>query len=143
MAEIVDISAFRCRVWDQHGRMEEYVTEASCREEMRSMEQHGQLIPAIGRRVHNDTAFDVEIICGSRRLFVARQLNILLRVELKTLTDHEAVVFLDMENRQRKDWSAYERGRSFARWLGSGIFESQESIADVLGMSASQVSRLL
>jgi ParB/RepB/Spo0J family partition protein len=143
MTEIIQISAFRCRLWDKHGRMEEYITEASYKDELRSMREHGQLVPAVGRRLMSNDTHEVEIICGARRLFIARQLNSLLSVELRQVTDREAVVLLDMENRQRRDWSPYERGMSFSRWLAAGLFESQDDIARTLSISASQVSRLL
>src|ERR1700728_1017132 len=143
MVEIIQVSPFRCRLWDKHGRMEEYISEASCKEEMRSMRERGQLVPAIGRKLTGDEAYEVEIVCGARRMFVARQLNASLSVELRQMTDREAVVLLDIENRQRRDWSPYERGISFSRWLAASLFESQDDIARTLGVSASQVSRLL
>jgi ParB family chromosome partitioning protein len=86
---------------------------------------------------------DVEIICGARRLYAARHLNIDIAIELRDLSDRAGIVLLDIENRQRRDWSAYERGRSFASWLSAGFFESQDDLARSLNISASQVSRLL
>jgi ParB family chromosome partitioning protein len=50
---------------------------------------------------------------------------------------------MDIENRQRKDISPYERGLSYARWLRSGYFKSQDDVARGLKVSSSQVSRLL
>ena len=130
-------------MWEQHGRMEEYITEVSCKDEIQSMQEHGQIVPAIGRRLPSGSTHDVEIICGARRLFAARHLNIEIAVEMRELNDREGIVLFDIENRQRRDWSAYERGRSFAGWLSAGHFESQEVLARSLRISASQVSRLL
>jgi ParB family transcriptional regulator, chromosome partitioning protein len=143
MQEIVIVSPLRCRVWSMHGRMEEYITEASCREEIQSMREHGQLVPAVGRPLRDDSTYEIEVICGTRRLFAARCLNIDLRVEMRELTDREAFVLVDLENRQRRDLSAYERGRHFACWLATEHFKSQDELAKVLRISASQVSRLL
>lgn len=143
MREVIQVNPFRCCVWERHGRMEEYVTESSCKDEMASMRESGQLIPAIGRRVHTDSRYDVEIICGARRLFAARQLNIDLTVEIRDLNEREAAITLDIENNQRRDFSAYERGRTFTRWLASGAFSSQEDLARALKTSSSQVSRLI
>jgi ParB/RepB/Spo0J family partition protein len=140
---IVRVSPFRCRVWSLHDRADEYITEASCREEIASFEKHGQLVPVLGRPLHKDPAHDVELIYGARRLFVARHLNVPLRVELRDMTDREAIIAMDIENRQRKDISPYERGSSYARWLREGLFSSQDDIANALKVSASQVSRLL
>jgi hypothetical protein len=43
----------------------------------------------------------------------------------------------------RTDISPYERGLSYRRWLSSGLFKSQSEIADALGVSEAQISRLL
>jgi ParB family chromosome partitioning protein len=85
----------------------------------------------------------VELIYGARRLFAARHINIPLRVELREVSDQEAIVAMDIENRQRLDLSAYERGISYAQWLREGYFHSQDDISKTLRISASRVSRLL
>ena len=126
-----------------HDRLEAYLTERSCRSEIASFEKHGQLVPALGRRIGNDPRFDVEIICGARRLFVARHLNQPLRVDLREMTDIEAIVAIDIENRQRADVSAYERGLSFVEWIRSGYFGSQREIARTLGLSGGELESRL
>jgi len=140
---IVSISPFRCRPWALHDRMEDYVTEESCKEEIVSFAHHGQLAPALGRPLSGDPDHDVEIIYGARRLFVARHLGVALQVELRSLSDREAIVAMDIENRHRKDLSPYERGRSYLQWLRMKYFNSQDDIAQALKISPSQVSRLL
>jgi ParB family chromosome partitioning protein len=142
-ATAVHVDPFRCRVWELHDRLEDYLTEKSCCEEIESFAKHGQIVAALGRRLKQDPGFDVEIICGARRLFAARHLNRPLLVELRELTDLEALIAMDLENRQRKDVSPYERGISYAKWLRKGFFQSQEELARVVQVSASQVSRLL
>jgi ParB family chromosome partitioning protein len=143
MGPIVSVQPFRCRMWYLHDRLEEHITEANCKSEMVSFAQHGQRVPALGRALVNDNDHDVELIYGARRLFVARQMNLPLLVELREMSDKEALVAMDVENRQRMDISSYERGLSYARWLRLGYFESQEEIARFLSVSTSQVSRLL
>jgi ParB family chromosome partitioning protein len=64
-------------------------------------------------------------------------------VELREITDREAIVAVDVENRQRTDVSPYERGLFFARCLRAGHYKSQEELAADLKISQSQVSRLL
>jgi ParB family chromosome partitioning protein len=143
MRSIVSVNPFRCRVWELHDRLEEHISEESCKAEIQSFLEHGQLVPALGRRLSGDASYDVELIYGARRLFVARHINHSLLVELCEMTDLQAVVAMDTENRQRKDISPYERGLSYARWLRAGYFDSQEAMARTLKVSASQVSRLL
>jgi ParB family chromosome partitioning protein len=140
---IVSVSPFRCRVWSLHDRIEENVTEETCKEEIESFLSYGQRVPALGRPLKNDPDFDVELIYGARRLFVARLTNKPLLVELRDITDQEAIVAMDIENRHRQDISPYERGLSYSRWLAAGFFSSQDDLARKLNTSASQVSRLL
>jgi ParB family transcriptional regulator, chromosome partitioning protein len=143
MGQIIAVNPFRCRMWDLHDRLDQLVSEESCRAEISSFRVHGQLIPALGRALRNDAHHDVELICGARRLFIARHLNIALTVEVRDLSDREAIIARDIENRQRRDVSPYERGMFFTRCLRGGHFSSQEELASVLGISQSQVSRLL
>lgn len=140
---VVSVNPLRCRLWALHDRLEEHLTEEACKEQIESCRMHGQIVPALGRALQGDPEHDVEIIYGARRLFVARHLARPLLVELREMSDREALIAMDIENRQRVDISPYERGLSYHRWLRSGYFKSQGDIARELNVSASQVSRLL
>jgi ParB family chromosome partitioning protein len=140
---IVAVDPFKCRVWNLHDRGANAFDADSCREEIESIRRHGQLIPVLGRPLTDDASHDVELAYGARRLFIARHLEISLRVELREFTDREGLIALDIENRQRCDISPYERGLGFKRWLAAGHFESQEQMAEALSISPAQVSRLL
>lgn len=143
MKSVVAMNPFHCRMWDMHDRMEGQVNEHTCKAEIESVTKHGQLIPVLGRPLHGDPTHKVELVYGARRLFVARHLNATLLVELREMTDREAIIAMDIENRHRADLSPYERGVAYARWLRGGKFSSQDDIARALKISASQVSRLL
>ncbi len=143
MGGVVFADPFRCRPWDLHDRFQQSITKESCRAEIASFSLQGQLVPAVGRPLAGDPDFDIEIICGARRLFVARHLNRPLLVDVRSLSDREAIIAMDIENRQRMDISPYERGLGYLRWLRGGHFRSQEDIADCLQVSTSQVSRLV
>src|SRR5688572_29010510 len=126
MRSVVSVNPFRCTVWKYHERIEELITEAICAVEIESFAQHGQLVPVLGRQLPPNSDYDYELIYGARRLFVARHINKPLLVELRDISDKEAIVAMDMENSQRQEVSPYERGRSYARWLAVGHFDSQE-----------------
>lgn len=134
---------FRCRVWDLSDRIEEYVTEESCRAEIASIERDGQLVPVVGRVSRNDPDFDVEIVCGARRLFIARHLKVPIRVEIRELTDRQAAVAIETENSLRKQTSPYERGLWLAKLLRQGIYRSRDEMARDLGTTPTHVTRLL
>lgn len=143
MESVLAVNPFRCRMWHMHDRLEEHISEGNCSAEIQSFEDHGQLVPVLGRRINDGSDHDIELIYGARRLFVARHINKPLLVEVRDLSDREAIIAMDLENRQRKDISPYERALSYARWLRAGYFESQEDMARILKISQSQVSRYL
>lgn len=143
MQSIIHVSPFRCQMWSLHDRIDTYITEETCRAEIESFMKHGQLVPVLGRALRGDPNYDIELIYGARRLFVARHINKPLKVEVREMSDREALIAMDIENRQRTDISPYERGQSYARWLRSAHFQSQDDIARALKVSSSQVSRLL
>ncbi|HWM68044.1 MAG TPA: ParB/RepB/Spo0J family partition protein [Steroidobacteraceae bacterium] len=143
MKELVSVDPFRCRMWQYHDRLEQDINESSCRTEIDSVFKHGQLVPVLGRTLRVEPDYDVELIYGARRLFVARHLRRPLLVEVRNVTDAEAIVAMDIENRHRLDISPYERGRSYLNYLRANLFSSQDEIARELKISASQVSRLI
>ena len=143
MGSITSIDPFRCRMWDQHDRLEQCIDERNCRGEIDSISKHGQLIPALGRPLRDGRDYAVELIYGARRLFIAQHLKRPLLVEVREMSDAEAIIAMDIENRHRMDISPYERGRSYLKWLRGGFFKSQDELARSLHISSSQVSRLI
>lgn len=137
------VDPFKCRMWPFHDRLDEYLTEEGCRDEIQAFSKYGQLIPVLGRRLAHDPNAEVELIYGARRLFIARHLNIHLVVKIRDISDRDGLIAMDVENRHRKDVSPYERGLSYSRWIRGGQFNSQEGLAKTLHVSPSQVSRLL
>jgi len=130
-------------LWQLHDRLPEEITAESCTAEIQSFTEYGQMIPVLGRPLRGDPHHEIELIYGARRLFVARQINQPLLVELREISDLEAIISMDLENRQRQDLSPYERGLSYGRWLRSGHFKSQDEMARSLKVSTAHISRLL
>jgi len=143
MSEVIQVSPFRCRMWDGHARLEEYINEETCQAEISSFLGHGQQTPVLGRPLDGRDGYDYELIYGARRLFVAQHLNVPLLLVSRDVSDREATAALDIENRHRRELSPYERGRGYLGWLRSGVFSSQEDLARSLNVSPSQVSRLI
>jgi ParB family transcriptional regulator, chromosome partitioning protein len=134
---------FRCRIWDLNARVAKDVTATSCQAEIESFMREGQLVPVIGRTLRNSPDFDIEVICGARRLFIARHLKVPLRVELRELTDRQAAAAVETENALRRKTSPYERGLWLAKLLELNLYSSQEEMARDLGVTPTQVTRLL
>jgi ParB family transcriptional regulator, chromosome partitioning protein len=140
---LVLVNPFRCRMWAMHDRIEEHLTEESCKAEIESFARQGQLLPVLGRRLHGERDFDIELVYGARRLYVARHLNKELQVRVQDIPDHAALIAMELENRQRQDVSPYERGLSYCRILRDGYFSSQEELSRAFGVSPSYVCRVL
>jgi ParB/RepB/Spo0J family partition protein len=130
-------------MWRFHDRRIEGLNRDTCRAEIASFSSYGQLVPALGRPLSGNADHDVELIYGARRLFAARESRTPLLVDVRKLSDREAIVAMDIENRQRADISPYERGVAYAGWLRAGLFKSQHELAAALNVSPSQISRLL
>src|SRR3569833_1486798 len=143
MRNILSVDPFRARMWSLHDRCHEHVNEETCAAEIESIKTHGQVVPALGRILRGDPNHDVELIYGARRLFVARHINVPLLVEMREICDRDALLAMDIENRQRTDISPYERAVSYARWLRTGYFGSLVDIARALRFSFFLVSWLL
>jgi ParB/RepB/Spo0J family partition protein len=138
------VNSNRCTMWACHDRLPELLSEKSCRDVIQSMRRDGQKHPVLARPCDSSQEADYELIYGARRLFAAQQLGIKLLIDVREdLSDQEAFIQMDIENRLRRDISAYERGMSFKAWLREGYFSSQESIAKALGLSQPCVSRLM
>jgi ParB/RepB/Spo0J family partition protein len=130
-------------MWALHDRRAESLTKDTCRAEIASFSSYGQLVPVLGRPLHGIPDCDIELVYGARRLFVARETRRRLLVDIRKMSDREAIIAMDIENRQRADISPYERATAYASWLRARHFKSQQELAIALHVSPSQISRLL
>ena len=137
------VSPFRCRIWAQHSRPEEQLSDTACKTLRDSISKNGQHQPALARPARNDPDFDIEIICGSRRHSVARALGRDLLVELREMTDAQAFLAMYEENLLREGDSPYVRGQILLRALRTHSYSSQEDLGRAFNLSHSAVSRLL
>lgn len=137
------ISPFRCRIWTQHSRPDEQLTEYACRSLRDSIAKNGQHQAALGRPVTDDPDHDIEIICGARRHAAAVALGRDLLVEVRAMSDAEAYVATYEENAERKDDCPYVQGQLLRRALISGACSSHEGLGHAFSLSHSKVSRLL
>lgn len=148
MHELIDPA--RCKIWDYHNRDYQALSQEACADLIESFKSQGkQEVPAIVRRVKDDPQHDFEVICGARRHWTASWLRAHDRpdfsylIEVRELTDEEAFRLADLENRQRKDLSDYERAADYARAIERYYAGSQQRMADRLEVTKSWLSRYL
>lgn len=140
----------RVRVWDGNARLQAQLSEASCRDLIDSIiAEGGQKVPAIVRRVSGDTAYDYEVIAGTRRHFAISWLransypDMRLLATVADIDDEAAFRLADIENRARKDVSDIERARNYAAALTNHYGGHQTRMAERLKISKGWLSKML
>lgn len=140
----------RCRIWPGHNRDYGALDEALCADLIESLKAQGrQEVPAIVRRISDAPGIDFEVICGARRHWSITWLRahaypeFRFLVEPRELTDEEAFRLSDLENRNRKDLSDYERAADYARAIERYYAGSQQRMVERLNVSKSWLSRYL
>lgn len=131
----------QCKPWHLANRLREYLTPESCADLIESLEKAGQQIPALVRK--NPKGEGYELICGARRLFACEYLGIKIKAAVVDLSDKEALVAMDAENRPREDISPYERACDYKRWVDIGIYKNYTEIMDGIGVKKSWFSKLM
>ena len=146
--ELIDPT--RCKIWDGHNRDYAALNEAGCADLIESFRAQGrQEMPAIVRRVKKDPNYDFEVICGARRHWTVTWLrantypDFKFLVEPRELTDEEAFRLADLENRNRKDLSDFERATDYARAIDRYYSGSQQKMAERLDVSSDWLSKYL
>ena len=134
----------RCRIWEYHNRRYDMLTPENCADLIDGFRtKGGQEFPAIVRALSGDDQYDYEVVCGARRHWTATHLKVDLLVEERDLTDEEAFIVSDKENRDRKDISDYERAVDYLRALGIYYDGVQSRMAQIIGVDPSVLSRYL
>ena len=132
-----------CCLWAHHNRNQEVLDEESCADLIRGFKEAGQQeIPAIVRKYTRGDDYKYEIICGKRRQWVAQHLGWDLIVEIRDLTDEQAFLVSDVENRDRKDICDYDRALDYKNAV-SVFYTNQKDMATKMGVDEAWLSRIL
>lgn len=138
-----------CRMWAQHNRAYDLLTEDNCRDLIDGIRAQGrQEFPAIVRKT-GDAEQPYEVVCGARRHFAVSWLQannypqFKYLVDVRDLTDEQAFRLSDIENRDREDISDYERAMDYADAIDRYYGGKQRAMADRLEVSESWLSRFL
>lgn len=137
-----------CVLWSHHNRNLDLLDEVSCEGLITSFTHEGvQRVPAIARLLPKPKGkVKYEIVAGCRRHWTARyvQENGLPEFEFKilveSLTDVESFRASNLENLERDDISAYERGLDYKKAVQLYYEGSQVALALDLGKPESWVS---
>ncbi|CAN7783550.1 ParB/RepB/Spo0J family partition protein [Cupriavidus necator] len=85
---------------------------------------------------------EYELVFGNRRhhACLVDNLPVLAQID-EQLTDRDLFMQMEHENRERKNPSAWEQGRSYQMALDVGLWPSQNAMASDVGVSQAHVSR--
>jgi ParB family chromosome partitioning protein len=140
----------RCRIWEGHNRDYAALNAENCADLIESIRAQGrQEVAAIVRRITGDPAHEFEVVCGARRHWTVAWLRannfpeFRFLIEPRELSDEEAFRLADLENRNRRDLSDYERACDYARAVARYYGGSQQRMAERLEVGKSWLSRYL
>jgi ParB family chromosome partitioning protein len=140
---IFSVDPKRCRAWGYHNRTSAWYTRDRCQDLIESIAKDGQQEPAVARKLNGDPNFDYELIYGMRRRFACEFLNMRLKLRVIEADDARAAVLMHIENADRQDITPMERALSFQTQLEGRIFPTQDALADAIGLTKGQVSKLI
>jgi ParB family chromosome partitioning protein len=116
-----------------------------------SLKSRGQQAPIRVRPVAGSAPFEFEIVSGHRRHAACLALDaeapggfaIVAMVDASATDARELVLKMYLENEERYDLSAFEKGRMFLRWLEAGVYGSQREIAAAVDLGESAVAKYI
>jgi ParB family chromosome partitioning protein len=140
---VFSVDPKRVRPWKYHNRTAAWYTRERCADLVESIAKDGQIEPVLARRITGDSKHEYELIYGMRRRFACEFLDRKLKLRVIEADDARAAVLMHAENADRQDITAMERGISFLQQLDAKIFATQESLAEAMGLSKGQVTKLI
>ena len=140
---IFSVDPRRCRGWKYHNRSAGWFTKERCGDLIASIPKNGQREPALVRKLSADPDADYEVIFGMRRRFACEYLNMKLKVRIVEVNDATAAVLMHVENADREDITPMERAVSFLEQIEGKLFATQDALADAIGLSKAQITKML
>ena len=141
--ELVLVDPAECESWeyanrsiDEMGNMDELI---------RSIQENSQLQPALVRsHPHPHGRVKYQIIFGRRRHAACLSLGMpFLVIKKDSLTQQEAIVCQDAENKFRKNVSNYSNAMLYKKLIDDKTFKTEKELAEKLGVSPSSLSELM
>lgn len=146
----ISIRPSDCSVWDGNPRDIPALCAENCRSLIESIAlEDGNRIPVLVRQNPPGSELPYQLLVGSRRRFAIDWLNHNGRPEIRLsaliveMSDEEAFRLADIENRERQDITELDRARSYQQAVDRFYGGVQSRMAEALGLSNSQLSRLL
>jgi len=149
-SDCVALRAQDCAEWQGDPVQRADLTPQSCQALIDDIAaRRGNTVPVKVRRTPSGSAQPYEVLIGQRRRFAVQWLNqngrpdILLKAQIVVMSDEEVFRHLDAEHRERDEGGELERARGYEVAVDRFYGGVQSRMAEALGFSNSQISRLL
>jgi len=149
-SDCVALRAQDCAEWQSNPVQRAVLTPQSCQALIDGIAaRRGNTVPVKVRRMPPGSAQPYEVLIGQRRRFAVQWLNqngrpeILLKAQIVEMSDEEVFRHLDAEHRDRDEGGELERARGYELAVDRFYGGVQSRMAEALGFSNSQISRLL
>lgn len=122
---LLTVDVDTCKPWQYADRDQSELTDENCALLVDDIRKHGQQVPAIARK----TEEGYEIISGRRRLFACsktKDRKILL--DVRHMSDKDAVRIMIMENENREDISEIERAINMYKQIKDKVWNSVDEM---------------
>ncbi|MGH8259304.1 MAG: ParB/RepB/Spo0J family partition protein [Steroidobacteraceae bacterium] len=140
---ILSVDPRRVRPWPHHNRSASWYTRERCQDLIESIAKDEQLEPALARKLKGDPNFDYELIYGMRRRFACEVLGRKIKLRIVDADDVRAAILMHIENAEPQDKTTMESALTFQDILDGKVFSTQETLADAMGLSKGQVSKMI
>ncbi len=141
--ELFNVDPKQCEPWKYANRLDGDM--GNIQELVRSIKDNGQLQPGLIRphpKPYNNIKY--EVIFGRRRYEACLQLNLPFLVIKKNIVNiEEALLYQEVENRERKDISNYSNAMLYKKLLDNGVFKNEKDLSDKLKISLSKIYDLM
>ncbi len=103
---------------------------------------HGN-VESIKVRPIADPEFTYEVVYGHRRHAACEALGLPVKAEIESLDQRQMLMQMWAENQAREDLSLFEQAVSMQRMLDEGVFVGRTELAKHMGLTRSNLSKLL
>lgn len=131
-----------------HSKLANRISENFAGEEFETLKADIYLVgknvtPIKVRRVQRNDGVDYEIVYGHRRHAACKQLGIPVIALVEEMDDREHFLQMEMENRSKKNLSAWEQGLMYETALSLGLFPSNKQLAEACRLDVGLVGKAL
>lgn len=124
-------------------RVDEAFRDRAFEQLKREIQSTNGNVEAIKVRPIADPVYTYEVVYGHRRHAACEALGLPVKAEIESLDQRQMLLQMWAENRGREDLSLFEEAASMQQMLDEGVFASQSDLGRHMGLTRSNLSKML